>query len=156
MPQTLLVLKISSLGGYHMIDLPQGQRGDDHKPGATERLRRSLVLGVRGVERRDQPRGVRDKNHAAAWSAEDPALLQYASTISHLAGLAADPDTTISELRGWGASSAVHASLALVTLLIPLVLSVFKPRGMTPYGARKTDRGLSGVAVQGTAYPPTR
>lgn len=83
-------------------------------------------------------------------------LLQYASTISHLTDIAADPETTIAELRAWGASPAVHAGLALMALLIPLVLSVFKLRGMTPYGARKTDRGTSGAAVQGTAYPPNR
>jgi hypothetical protein len=80
-------------------------------------------------------------------------LLRYATTISHLAGIAADPATTITDLRPWGASSAVHAGLALMALLIPLVLSVFKPRGLTPYGARKTRSGTADAAAPGAAHP---
>jgi hypothetical protein len=50
---------------HHVVDLPQRQPGDDHKPGAVQRFGGRLVLRVSGVERRDQPRDVRYDNHAA-------------------------------------------------------------------------------------------
>lgn len=81
-------------------------------------------------------------------------LLQYARTISHFARIAADPHTSITELRAWGTSPAIHAGLALLALLIPLVLSVFKPRGLTPYGARKTGSGTAGSGTAGSGSSP--
>ena len=34
-------------------------------------------------------------------------------------------------------SAVIHASLALVLLLVATVLGLYKPKGMTPYGRRK-------------------
>jgi hypothetical protein len=73
-------------------------------------------------------------------------LLQYTQTLSHLARVAADPATTSTDLSAWGASSALHAGLALVGLLVPVTLSVFKPRGLTPYGARKAAASSNSAA----------
>lgn len=65
-------------------------------------------------------------------------LLTYMKTFSHMAALAADPQANLGVVRN--ASPALHASLALVLLLVATVLAVYKPRGMTPYGRRKQRR----------------
>lgn len=64
-------------------------------------------------------------------------LLQYTGTMSAIADVAADTTLSTADLRGLGASPLVHASGALLLLLLATVLSVFKPRGLTPYGLRK-------------------
>jgi hypothetical protein len=64
-------------------------------------------------------------------------LLLYMQTLTHLADTArttavtGDPDALRSP------SPVVHAVGAVVLLLVALVLSVYKPRGLTPYGYRK-------------------
>lgn len=63
-------------------------------------------------------------------------LLIETGAIRAYASLAADPATTGSELRSLG-STLVHSIGGGVVLLTVLVLNVFKPRGMTPYGWRK-------------------
>lgn len=62
-------------------------------------------------------------------------LLIYIETFRSMAGVAADPDSDLHVVRN--ASPVLHATLALVTLLVATVLAVFKPKGMTPYGWRK-------------------
>ena len=56
-------------------------------------------------------------------------------TFHYLADRAADPAIELSAVRN--PSPALHAARALIVLLVPMVLSVYKPRGMTPYGQRQ-------------------
>ena len=63
-------------------------------------------------------------------------LLLERQTISHLAGVAADPNASSGDLRGLG-STLVHSVGGTVVLLVILILNVYKPRGMTKYGRRK-------------------
>lgn len=67
-------------------------------------------------------------------------LLVETQTIGSLAATAADPSTTDEELRALP-STLVHSVGGLVILLIVLVLNVYKPRGLTPYGWRKQQAG---------------
>ncbi len=62
-------------------------------------------------------------------------LFMYTRTLSHLGDLAADTNLSIDDLRN--PSPVLHASLALLALLVATTLSVYKPRGMTRYGRRK-------------------
>jgi uncharacterized membrane protein len=59
-------------------------------------------------------------------------LLLYMQTLAGLARAAADGSSP-----GASLSPAVHAAAAIVLLLIALVLSVYKPRGLTPWGYRQ-------------------
>ncbi len=65
-------------------------------------------------------------------------LLVETRTISYFADIAADPTTSIYDLRALG-STLVHSVGGTVVLLVILVLNVYKPRGMTRYGWRKQD-----------------
>jgi len=65
-------------------------------------------------------------------------LLLYTQTLDHLAGVAADTVSSrgdLSELQT--PSPTLHAGAALLLLLVAVTLSVYKPRGLTPYGWRK-------------------
>jgi hypothetical protein len=62
-------------------------------------------------------------------------LLLHMRDISHLAYLAADPATDPIALGG----DLVHAAGGLVVLLVPLVLNIVKPRGLTRHGQRQQD-----------------
>jgi hypothetical protein len=62
-------------------------------------------------------------------------LLIYMQTFAVMASIAADPGTDLKIVRN--RSPVIHATLALVVLLIATVLAVYKPRGMTAYGRRK-------------------
>jgi hypothetical protein len=59
-------------------------------------------------------------------------LLIYTQTLDSLADTARESDHVLRS-----ASPALHASAALVLLLVATTLAVYKPRGMTPYGLRK-------------------
>jgi DMSO/TMAO reductase YedYZ heme-binding membrane subunit len=63
-------------------------------------------------------------------------LLVETHTISYFADRAADPTTSSDDLRALG-NTLVHSVGGTVVLLVILVLNVYKPRGMTPYGWRK-------------------
>jgi hypothetical protein len=55
-------------------------------------------------------------------------------TVSYFAGVAAETDSvSLGGLR----SELIHAGGGLLLLLVATVLSVYKPRGMTPYGRCK-------------------
>jgi hypothetical protein len=41
------------------------------------------------------------------------------------------------DLWGLRMSPVIHAAGGLLVLLLPVVLSLYKPRGLTPYGWRK-------------------
>lgn len=62
-------------------------------------------------------------------------LLSYTQTVSFLAGVAADPSADLSRLGGGG--QFLHPGVGLLVLLVIVILSVYKPRGMTRYGWRK-------------------
>jgi hypothetical protein len=62
-------------------------------------------------------------------------LLVYMGTFRQMAGVAADATVDLHLVRN--ASPLLHASLALVLLLVASVLAVYKPLGMTAYGRRK-------------------
>lgn len=64
-------------------------------------------------------------------------LLQYTQTISHLVEAAGD--ATIGDLRQLAFSPVLHAGAGAAVLLGANVLSVYKPRGLTPYGWRWED-----------------
>jgi len=64
-------------------------------------------------------------------------LLTYTETMSAIAGLAAETTMSAAELRKLGTGPLLHASGGLVVLLVATTLSVFKPRGLTPYGWRR-------------------
>ena len=70
-------------------------------------------------------------------------LLLHMPTVSALAGMARARDGA--DLGGLG-GDLVHAGGGLLVLLIITVLTVYKPRGMTPYGWRKRHERSKVVA----------
>jgi hypothetical protein len=63
-------------------------------------------------------------------------LLVETQTIGHFADIASDPATSDDDLRALG-STLLHSIGGTIVLLVILVLNLYKPRGMTPYGWRK-------------------
>jgi hypothetical protein len=63
-------------------------------------------------------------------------LLVETQTIAYLADTAADPTTSGEDLRALG-GTLVHSVGGTMVLLVILVLNVYEPRGITPYGWRK-------------------
>jgi hypothetical protein len=61
-------------------------------------------------------------------------LLAKLELISYAAHLAAETILRRAELHAAGLQLMVHAAGGLLVLLVPAVLSVYKPRGLTPYG----------------------
>ena len=66
-------------------------------------------------------------------------LLLQTGSISYLADLAAETTLSRTDLREARISLVAHAGGGLLVLLVPMVLSVYKPRGVTPYGRRKQN-----------------
>jgi hypothetical protein len=64
-------------------------------------------------------------------------LLAKMKLISYAASLAAEAILPRADLRAAGIELALHAAGGLLVLLVPTVLSVYKPRGLTPYGRRR-------------------
>ncbi|MGH7158442.1 MAG: hypothetical protein ACREGD_05270 [Candidatus Saccharimonadales bacterium] len=64
-------------------------------------------------------------------------LLIKLELIGYAAHLAAETILPRADLRTAGMELALHAAGGLLVLLLPAVLSVYKPRGLTPYGRRK-------------------
>jgi hypothetical protein len=61
-------------------------------------------------------------------------LLLHMPTVSYFAGIAAETDSvSLAGLRG----ELIHGGGGLLVLLAATILSIYKPRGMTPYGRRK-------------------
>ncbi len=68
-------------------------------------------------------------------------LLLHMPTVSYMAGVAAETDSAhLGGLPG----ELLHAGGGLLVLLVTTVLSVYKPRGMTPYGWRKQHEQRTG------------
>jgi hypothetical protein len=65
-------------------------------------------------------------------------LLVETGTIRHFAHIAREPTTSAEGLRALG-STLVHSIGGSVVLIVILVLNIYKPQGMTPYGWRKQN-----------------
>lgn len=63
-------------------------------------------------------------------------LLVETGTIAAHAAVAADPRASNADLRALG-STLVHSVGGALVLLVVLVLNIYKPQGLTPYGWRK-------------------
>lgn len=64
-------------------------------------------------------------------------LLLQMQVISHLADAAAQTTFSGADLTQERMSLVIHAGGGLLVLLVAIVLSVYKPRGLTRYGARQ-------------------
>ncbi|WP_287123150.1 hypothetical protein [Mesorhizobium sp.] len=64
-------------------------------------------------------------------------LLLQMDGISYVAGVAAETTFSSTDLLGLRRSIRTHATGGLLVLLVLVVLSLYKPRGMTRYGWRK-------------------
>ena len=62
-------------------------------------------------------------------------LLLYTQTLAALADRARAATSTVDDLRS--PSPVVHGAAAIALLLVALVLSVYKPRGLTKHGQRR-------------------
>ena len=80
-------------------------------------------------------------------------LMLYTSTLGHLAEVATQPGSGHTGMLR-SPSPVLHSVTALVVLLAAAVLSVYKPRGLTPYGWRKSEE--SRVTGQPQPTPPAR
>jgi len=69
-------------------------------------------------------------------------LLMYTQTLGNLAADARDPAmVTTDDLRS--ASPLVHAAGAMVLLVLAVVLSIYKPRGLTRFGRARRSAGIA-------------
>lgn len=62
-------------------------------------------------------------------------LVLHLPAVEDMAAVAADPDADVDHLGG----DLFHSVGGLVVLLVPLALNIYKPRGMTRYGWRRTQ-----------------
>lgn len=67
-------------------------------------------------------------------------LLLYVPTLTHLDGIARGTRTPRTPTDLADPSPALHSGAALVLLVVATVLSIYKPRGLTPYGYRVSQR----------------
>src|SRR5258707_6908187 len=75
-------------------------------------------------------------------------LLIHTQTIGLLVGAAAKSAVLGSNLSGAQLNMVVASGLALLVLLVLTVLSVYKPRGMPPYGQRMQDEQRQGIVAK--------
>lgn len=81
-------------------------------------------------------------------------LLIYAQSLDYLVGIAANRASSGGDLSGLRSDvSVVHAGATVLLLLVATALSVYKPRGMTPYGWRKQQAQRTGSAGVEAAIP---
>lgn len=64
-------------------------------------------------------------------------LLLHMRPIGHLAHVVAETTLTRGDLAGLRIQLVADAGAAILVLLVATTLSVYKPRGLTPYGRRK-------------------
>jgi len=64
-------------------------------------------------------------------------LVLHMHRIGHLARAVAETTLSRGDLSGLRVQLVANAGVALLVLLVATTLSVYKPRGMTPYGRRK-------------------
>ena len=72
-------------------------------------------------------------------------LLLQMGVISDMAGAAATTTLSSVDLLEARMSLVAHAGGGLLVLLVPMALSVYKPRGRTRYGRRKLEEQLAKV-----------
>ena len=74
-------------------------------------------------------------------------LLLHMQPTTFLAGVAAESALSAADHRGVRMQLVFDAGAALVALLVNTTLSIYKPRGMTPYGWRKqrAERAATGA-----------
>lgn len=75
-------------------------------------------------------------------------LLVKMSLIEYAAALAQAPTIHKSDLHMAGLQLIVHAAGGLVVLVMAMILSVYKPRGRTPYGLRKEQEDQALLPAQ--------
>jgi DMSO/TMAO reductase YedYZ heme-binding membrane subunit len=68
-------------------------------------------------------------------------LILYMQTLEHFAGIAQAQPVAVDFDVLRSPSPALHAGAALILLLVAVVLSIFKPRGLTKYGQRRLRDG---------------
>jgi hypothetical protein len=64
-------------------------------------------------------------------------LLVHAQPVSAMAGAALQRTFSIADLGGLRIQLAAYAAAALLVLIVATTLSVYRPRGLTGYGARR-------------------
>jgi len=67
-------------------------------------------------------------------------LLVHMQVARHVADLAAETNLSSGDLVGMRVQLLADAAAALLVLLVAVTLSVYKPRGLTRYGASSTSR----------------
>ena len=67
-------------------------------------------------------------------------LLVKMTLIAKAARLAMQTPLLRAELSAIGPQLVFHAGAGLLVLFLPMILSIYKPQGKTPYGWRKTNR----------------
>ncbi|MDP9204142.1 MAG: hypothetical protein M3P12_01640 [Gemmatimonadota bacterium] len=70
-------------------------------------------------------------------------LLLHLQPIGHLARVVEETTLSRGELGGLRVQLVANAGAALLALLVTTTLSVYKPRGLTPYGRRKQQEQLT-------------
>ena len=70
-------------------------------------------------------------------------LLLQMKSIGYMARMAAETNFSGGDLFQARLSLVVHAGAGLLVLLVPLALSVYKPRGRTRYGTRKQQKQVA-------------
>ncbi len=70
-------------------------------------------------------------------------VLFLITTLDPVISGAANPASSVDELRALAGTPKDHALLALSGLLVATVLAVYKPRAMTPYGQREQAKQRS-------------
>jgi hypothetical protein len=68
-------------------------------------------------------------------------LLLQLELIGYLAQASSEISFSSADLRGLRMSPVIHAAAGLLVLLVPVALSLYKPRGMTRYGWRRQHQG---------------
>jgi hypothetical protein len=69
-------------------------------------------------------------------------LLLQLEVIDYMAAAAVEMPLSSGDLRQARMSMVAHAGGGLLVLLLPVVLSVYKPRGRTPYGIRRQANAM--------------
>jgi hypothetical protein len=75
-------------------------------------------------------------------------LLLYMQTLTYLANLARTAASVADLDRLRNPSPVAHAGAAIALLLVALVLSIYKPRGLTAYGQRKQHQQRMATATR--------
>jgi len=84
-------------------------------------------------------------------------LLLHTRPIARVAAVAAERTLSSADLRQLRIQLVADAGAALLLLLVATTLSVYKPRGLTPYGRRKQDEQAAasiGRDARRTGTPP--